>query len=147
MIAAKTEEKIVEDAIHSVLDQADVDFEPIFVDEGSTDQTRAIVQATQHPRLRVCQNPKSGKCSAFNFGVSLAEERFVTIFAGDDIMPAGSLAARFHAVSSESDSSPVVGLCKLQMMSNDPREDGHVVPKAPGVGILSGVYLFNRRAL
>jgi glycosyltransferase involved in cell wall biosynthesis len=150
VIAAKNESLHVEEAVLSVADQTGVDFELVFVDDGSTDETFAIVQklAATRPHIRLMRNPKQGKCSAFNFGVTQAKGRFVTIFAGDDIMPPGSLAARYETVRTGPDDTPVVGLCKLQMLSDNPREDGTVVPKGKGRGVLSGVsYLFNRAAL
>lgn len=150
VIAAKNEQLHVLEAVTSVIEQKGLRLELVFVDDGSSDDTYAIVErlARRYLNLRLMRNPKAGKCSAFNYGVSLATGRFVTIFAGDDIMPAGSLLARFQSVQDEPESLPVVGLCKLQMMSDNPREDGHIVPKASGVGVLSGVsYLFNRAAL
>lgn len=150
VIAAKNEQMHVDEAVRSVIEQEGLNVELVFVDDGSTDDTYAIVErvAQTHPNLRLVRNPKAGKCSAFNYGVALAEGRFVAIFAGDDIMPSGSLLHRYEAVKNEPDTTPVVGLCKLQMMSDNPKENGHIVPKAPGVGVLSGVsYLFNRPAL
>lgn len=150
VIAAKNEGKYVEEAVRSVLVQTGVELELVFVDDGSTDDTYEQVKriAADRPNLRLLRNPGQGKCSAFNFGVSQASGRFVTIFAGDDIMPAGSLAARYEAIRNEGAEKPVVGLCKLQMLSDDPKENGTVVPKAPGRGVFSGVsYLFNRSAL
>ena len=150
VIAAKNEHLHVLEAVTSVITQRGLRLELVFVDDGSTDETYTIVEriAAQHENLRLVRNTESGKCSAFNYGVSLAQGRFVTIFAGDDIMPAGSLHTRYEAVKGESESLPVVGLCKLEMLSDNPRENGQIVPKAPGVGVLSGVsYLFNRAAL
>lgn len=150
VIAAKNESLHVEEAVLSVADQAGVDFELVFVDDGSTDETFAIVEklAATRPHIRLMRNPKQGKCSAFNFGVAQTHGRFVTIFAGDDIMPPGSLASRYEAIRAWPEGTPVVGLCKLQMLSDNPKEDGTVIPKAKGQGVMSGVsYLFNRLAL
>jgi hypothetical protein len=63
-------------------------------------------------------------------------------------MPEGSLAKRWHAVKDVVADQPVVGLCRLMTMSEDKKSDGHVVPKDPNRGGLTGVsYLMDRRAL
>ena len=141
VIAAKNEARYLRDALESVLSQTGVSFELVFVDDNSDDHSLEIASTlTQnYSNLRIYKNPSRGKCSAFNLGVSFARGRFTCIFAGDDIMPAGSLAARYAAVKDELDSKPVVGLSKLVTMSEMPKFDGHLVPKAPGRGALSGV--------
>lgn len=147
VIAVKNEEVYVESAVLSVLQQEGVAFEVLVVDDGSTDRTWQILSGLEaaHPRLRLFKNPKAGKCSAFNFGVANAAGRFVCIYAGDDIMPAGSLAARYAKVADYSDETPVVGLCKLITMSEEKKFDGHLVPKRAGQGGLTGVsYMMNK---
>ena len=141
VIAVKNEEVYVESAVTSVLKQAGLAHEVVVVDDSSTDKTLEILTrlATAHPALRLVRNPKAGKCSAFNHGVSLASGRFVCIFAGDDLMPEGSLAARFAMVKDCPADVPVVGLCKIVTLSDLKRFDGHLVPKRPGQGGLTGV--------
>ena len=141
VIAVKNEELHVESAVTSVLQQAGLAHEVVVIDDNSTDKTSTILAslAARHAHLRVVRNPKAGKCSAFNFGVGLARGRFVCIFAGDDLMPEGSLAARFAAIKDLPADRPVVGLCKLITMSEIKKFDGHLVPRKPGKGALSGV--------
>jgi glycosyltransferase involved in cell wall biosynthesis len=150
VVAVKNEEAYVSSAIHSILDQQGIAHEVIVIDDGSTDGTFAVLSEMQSrsPKLRVERNPRAGKCSAFNYGISLASGRFTCIFAGDDLMPAGSLAARLAVVTDLPDTQPVVGLCKLVTMSEIKRYDGHVVPRRPGRGALSGISPFmNQLAL
>ena len=150
VVAAKNEELHVEDALRSILGQQGVTLELIFVDDSSEDGTPGIVTrlAQEDPRIRVMRNPRRGKVAAFNEGVAAATGRFVCIFAGDDIMPPGSLAARHDAIAGTDDALPVVGVSKLVTMSDVKRFDGHLIPRAPGRGALSGVSpLMNRRSL
>lgn len=147
VIAVKNEEVYVEAALLSVLGQEGLAFEVLVVDDGSTDRTWEIMTRLQamHPNLQLLKNPGAGKCSAFNFGVANAQGRFVCVYAGDDIMPAGSLAARFLKVNECSGTKPVVGLCKLITMSEEKKFDGHLVPKRAGQGGLTGVsYMMSR---
>jgi glycosyltransferase involved in cell wall biosynthesis len=141
VVAARNESKHLVEALESILLQKGVSFELIFVDDNSTDNTLEIAQslAQLHRQLFVFQNPKQGKCSAFNYGISKANGSFVCIFAGDDIMPEDSLRSRWEAVKELPGGSPVVGLSKLITMSTIPRFDGHLIPKQSGRGALSGV--------
>jgi glycosyltransferase involved in cell wall biosynthesis len=150
VIAAKNEAQYVAEAVDSVIAQADVTHELIFIDDASEDDTLAIVsqRADRHANLRVLRNPGKGKVSAFNYGVSQARGAWVCLFAGDDIMPSGSLAARWQAVKHIESAKPVVGLCRLITMSAVKSHDGVVVPKKPNRGGLTGVsYLMDRRAV
>lgn len=149
VMAVRNEEVYVESAVKSILEQSGVDFDLLVVDDNSTDNTLQILTrlAETQPRMTLVRNPKAGKCSAFNLGVAQARGRFVCIFAGDDIMPPGSLAQRHQRVKDLPDSEPVVGLCKLITLAEIKKFDGHLVPRRPGRGALSGVSpLMNRLA-
>lgn len=150
VIAAKNEAPFVEAAVRSILGQNDVEHELIFVDDGSDDGTYEIVSglAADHACIRLVRNPGRGKVSAFNHGVAISRGDYVCLFAGDDIMPPGALAARVAAVQASPSEKPVLGLCRLVTMSEDPRTDGHYIPKAPDRGAYSGLcYMFDRRCL
>lgn len=141
VIAVKNEQAYIQSALESVINQEGVEHEVIVVDDGSTDKTFSIISSLscRDLRLQVLRNPRSGKCSAFNFGVSLAKGRFVCIFAGDDIMPAKTLYERWSAVNDMPDDVPCVGLCKILTLSEFKRFDGHLIPRAKGRGAISGV--------
>lgn len=150
VVAVKNEQKHIAEAISSIADQEQVDCEIIVIDDGSSDETLPILTglALKYGNLKVHKNPKAGKVSAFNYGVAMAAGRFVCIFAGDDIMPQGSLAARLAAVNGQPQDNPVVGLSKLRTMSENKRYDGHLIPRRKGKSALSGVSpLMNKRAL
>jgi glycosyltransferase involved in cell wall biosynthesis len=149
VMAARNESVYVKSAVSSILNQQGVLFELIFVDDNSTDNTLEQVTALAEAdnRLRVFVNPHPGKAQAFSYGVSLAQGQFVCLFAGDDIMPEGSLAARYDIVKAFADEC-VVGLSKLKTISDDPHFDGMVTPKAKGKGGFTGVsYMFSKKAL
>jgi len=140
VMAVKNESKYIKDAVDSILSQEGLEFEIIVVDDNSTDGTLDIAEVigAQHPRLRAFRNPRAGKVSAFNFGVHTAMGSFVCLFAGDDIMPVGSLAARWNKVKDLPVDKPVVGLYKIMTMSNDKKYDGFIMPRAKGKGSYNG---------
>lgn len=150
VISVKNEQKHVEEAITTVATQLGVSHEIVVIDDGSTDGTFAILDrlAAKFENMRLFKNARAGKVSAFNFGVANAKGDFVCLFAGDDIMPQGSLASRLDDLKDLPLDQPVIGLCKLRTMSTDKRYDGHTVPRRKGRGALSGVSpLMNRLAI
>lgn len=150
IVPVKNEEKYIREALDSVCSQSGVEFEVNVIDDHSTDNTRIIIDdmRRQYRNFTVIDNPRHGKVAAVNVGVTIARGRFVCLFAGDDVMPPGSLAARFHAFQSESDDTAFVGLNKLTVMSKNRRVDGQLIPRARGQGAMSGAsMMMNRMAV
>lgn len=147
VLAVHNEERFLGEALSSVASQNGVDHEVVLVDDNSTDRTLDIAYgfAATYKNINVFSNPKVGKCSAFNFGVAQAVGRFVCLFAGDDIMPAGSLSKRVQILANSDFEGPTVGLSKLITMSDDKRYDGQLFPRASNKGGYTGSsYLMNR---
>lgn len=141
VVAARNEALHIESALLSIVSQAGVDLELVFVDDNSTDRTLDIASglANSNPRIRILKNPRQGKCSAFNLGVAHAKGDFICIFAGDDIMPDGSLKARLDSVVTEERPDNTIGLSKIRSMSEIKKYDGMIVPRRKGHSSLSGV--------
>jgi glycosyltransferase involved in cell wall biosynthesis len=80
-------DQYVEKAIRSVLAQKYREFEFIIVDDGSTDNTAAIVDqyASEDGRIRVVAQPNRGMVAALNRGWKLARGRYVARMDQDDI--------------------------------------------------------------
>ncbi len=71
-------------ALDSVLGQTFGEFELIVVDDGSTDETAAMLAAAADRRLRWFRQPRRGRCAARNHGVQQACAEFVTFLDSDD---------------------------------------------------------------
>jgi glycosyltransferase involved in cell wall biosynthesis len=147
VVAVRNEEKHIKEAINSLVSQKGLKVEVIVIDDNSTDATFAILEelAAKHAHLHVTRNPNPGKARAFSLGVEKAKGRFVCLFAGDDIMPEGSLLERYNVIKDHLDSSLVVGLSKLRTMSENKKYDGHLIPAKKGKGGFTGTsYLMGR---
>ena len=89
-------ERLVGDAIQSVLEQDFQDFELLAVDDGSTDRTAEVLEAWTHrdPRVVVVTSPTNqGLAAALNLGLSRARGAYVARIDSDDLMMPGHLAA------------------------------------------------------
>lgn len=142
----KNEEKYIIAAVTSILEQAGLDLELIIVDDYSDDATFLILEkiSFSDSRLRVFRNPGKGKVAAFRFGCGLAKGDYLAFFAGDDLMPTGSLLQRLKAIQSVP--SPAVLLSKIQVISEDKKIDGLIIPKQKGKGNPSGASIMIDRA-
>jgi glycosyltransferase involved in cell wall biosynthesis len=76
--------------LESVLAQGFADYELIVVDDGSTDDTLAVVRpfADEYPHVRYVYQGKQGSGAARNLGVSLSQAKYVTfIECHDEVLP------------------------------------------------------------
>lgn len=78
--------------IESVLDQTEKDFEVIVIDDGSTDQTKALVQSIDDERLSYFYQENKERGAARNLGVKKASGRYVYFLDSDDILFKNHLA-------------------------------------------------------
>lgn len=70
--------------IASCLTQKCGDFEVLVVDDGSTDDTRAVVEGIGDPRVRYTRQLNGGASAARNLGAELAKGRFLAFLDSDD---------------------------------------------------------------
>lgn len=147
VMAVKNEEKYIELAMRSVLEQSNIDVELIVIDDNSSDSTAEVIKniASVDSRVIFDENKSSGKVSAFKHGYGLAQGEYIALFAGDDIMPSGSLIKRVMDIKGML--SPSVLMSKIQVLSEDKKIDGILIPKKKGLGNPSGAsIMFNREA-
>jgi len=85
----------LDDCLSSVLAQTGVDVEVFCINDGSTDDSRAILQrfADADSRVIVIDQPNSGQSVGRNNGVDAATGRYVIYLDSDDYWPADALAA------------------------------------------------------
>lgn len=79
--------KYIKEAIECVLNQTFKDFEIIVVDDGSTDNTRCILETwINEGRLRYIYQQNKGLAGARNTGIRLARGKFLKFLDSDDIL-------------------------------------------------------------
>jgi len=71
--------------INSFLKQNYPFFELIIVDDGSTDNTKELINSIQDPRIRYFQKENGERGAARNFGAQKANGEYINYFDSDDI--------------------------------------------------------------
>lgn len=85
VIPAFNREDCILAAIESVRAQEITDWEIIVVDDGSTDQTAARVEALTDDRIRLIRQTNRGGSAARNTGIDAARGQFIAFLDSDDV--------------------------------------------------------------
>jgi len=85
-------------SISSVLSQKFTDFELIVVDDGSTDNTREVVQSFSDPRIHYYYKENEERNFARNFGISMAKGKYVCFLDSDDYYLPNRLEKAFSVI-------------------------------------------------
>jgi len=84
---------IVSRTIESALAQTFNDFEILVINDGSTDNSEAVVRSFVDPRIKLITKENGGEGSARNFGIKMAQAEYVSLLDADDIWHPDYLAS------------------------------------------------------
>jgi glycosyltransferase involved in cell wall biosynthesis len=93
-------EKFVSACLSNILNQTFRDLELIVVDDGSTDQTPALVKSFQDIRLRYVRMEHGGAIKARQEGVRLSQSEWVAFCDHDDMWEPNKLAVQIESIES-----------------------------------------------
>ena len=116
-------------SLSSILAQSFTDFELLVVDDGSTDDTIAIIERHHDPRLRLIRMPaNAGIVAARNIGFDAAKGTYIAALDHDDLADPDRLARQVAYL----DAHPGVVLVGTEVRIDD---NGHVrMPDHPSPG-------------
>lgn len=98
----------IKETLDSVGSQTRLADEVIVVDDGSTDDTAAVVSA-DYPDIKLVQTKNSGAAAALNKGISRCQGDLIAFLDADDIWMPGKLEAQEAALSSNEAAHLVMG--------------------------------------
>lgn len=123
IIPAYNQAKYLGAAIQSVLDQTYPRFEVIVVDDGSTDNTAAVVAGFSDPRVRYIRQENRGLSAARNTGIRSARGAYLSYLDSDDLF----LPEKLALLTAELEDKPYLGLVAGQAIPID--EQGKQIGK------------------
>jgi len=123
---------MLEDAVRSVLLQSFSDFEVIVVDDGSTDDTQAVIARIRDSRVKYFYKQNGGVSAARNYGLSKANGAYIAFLDHDDLWPPNFLEVMASHLESKTDYGVVY--CPLTVM----RSDGAVIKSYKAESCRSG---------
>ena len=109
--------QMLREALESVVEQTYADLEVIVVDDGSTDDSEAIVKAFNDQRVRYFKQANSGVSSARNRGLDNAKGEYICFLDSDDMWPANFLEVMIGAISKKPEYS--IGYCQRTLLFPD----------------------------
>ena len=85
VMPAYNHENYVGEAIESVLNQSFTDIELVIIDDGSTDNTKAVINTYNDDRLNYHYQSNQDAYTALNNGMAKARGEFISIINSDDV--------------------------------------------------------------
>lgn len=141
VIPAFNAARCVRKAIDSVLAQDYRDFELIVVDDGSTDETAAVL-AAYGKTIRVIHQANGGLSNARNTGIRESQGEFVAFLDADDWWLPGKLERQIELMQAE----PALGFCSTAARVENPQGQLLNIWECPHWQGALLVHLFNENA-
>ena len=82
------------ETIHSVLNQSYSNIEVVVINDGSTDDTVALLESVNDNRLMIFNRTNHGVSASRNFGLENSNGNYVVFFDSDDLMPVDFIKSR-----------------------------------------------------
>jgi glycosyltransferase involved in cell wall biosynthesis len=136
----------IRDTLACILAQTYSNLEIIVVDDGSTDDTAALVTADYRDRVQLVRQPQTGHHTARNTGVRAATGSFLSFIDHDDLWPIDKTMLQWETFNAQPELDIVFG--HLQNFFDDElgaEERARIVsPTYPLAGLHPGTMLVRR---
>lgn len=105
--------ELIIETIQSVLDQTFDDFEIIVVDDGSTDNTKQVVDGFKDSRIKYIYQENRGVANARNNGIKASSGEYIAFLDSDDMWLPENLELKVKMLDSHPDVALVSSDCYL----------------------------------
>lgn len=131
--------------IESVLAQTFADFELLIVDDGSPDETAAVVGRYRDPRLRLLRNARNlGAEGNWNRCLQLARGRYFKLLPQDDLLAPDCLARQVAALEAPRSAPLALVFCARTIIDADGRAITTRRYPGHGGGVIAGRSVIRR---
>jgi glycosyltransferase involved in cell wall biosynthesis len=122
IIPCYNQDKFIGEALQSVLNQTYSNWECIIVDDGSTDNSAAIIKdiAAKNQKINYIYKKNEGVSKARNVGLDNAKGKFIQFLDADDLLDARKVERSLQEIQNNNDLQMVV--TNFKMMSSDAKE-------------------------
>jgi glycosyltransferase involved in cell wall biosynthesis len=114
VVPTRNRRRLLQDTVHSVLRQRDVEVQVVVVDDGSEDDTVAWLATHRDPRVTVVDNGGRGVASARNAGIDRADRPLVAFCDDDDLWAPDKLALQLEAMRAGSAAWSATGAVSIR---------------------------------
>jgi len=114
VMPAYNAEKYIEEAIQSVLMQTYKHWELIVIDDGSTDNTRSIIDTFKDKRIHLISQENAGVSAARNRGIDIVKGEYITFLDADDTLSNISLKSRVSMLKNNKKLDVVHGIVSIK---------------------------------
>ena len=103
--------KLLAESLDSLLAQTYSNWECLIIDDGSTDNSRAVAEEYQarDARFRYTYQPNAGMSAARNAGLQVARGEYIQLLDADDLLVAGKFQRQVHFLDAHPDVDIVYG--------------------------------------
>jgi glycosyltransferase involved in cell wall biosynthesis len=118
----------VEAAVRSAMEQKEVDFELLVIDDGSTDESYQILQKlSEELCFYFLARENRGMVPTLNELAAMAKGKYICTLASDDIMPQGRLETQVRYMEEHPDTPVCFGQAKRILPNGELEEKPHSV--------------------
>jgi len=121
-------EKMLGEAINSMLNQSFLDFELLILLDGCTDESKSIATSYRDPRIKLIESPNVGLVKILNLGIKQAKGKYIARQDADDISMPDRLKAQVLILESNDEIS-MVGTWAQIFSAKNGEERFHRHPK------------------
>jgi glycosyltransferase involved in cell wall biosynthesis len=141
-------ERFLAEALDSIVAQTFKPYEIVLIDDGSTDNSKAI--ALRYPEVKYTYQPNQGLAAALNLGISLAKGSYIAFLDADDFWVGEKLSAQMAYMLKDPELDIVFGHFQ-RLFSSEPDSDettgNRENPKNESLpGFFKGTALIRKRA-
>lgn len=149
IMAAYNGERYLAQALDSILAQEHVAFEVIIVDDGSTDNTSAVIKRYLAPRVTAIWQYNQGQGAAFNQAIKLAKGELIAFLDQDDIFLPNKLFLQAKILTSMPEIDIVLGGIEhfISPELSDEIKAKRDCPKQPVSGYLPSVTMLRKKCV